>query len=102
MQFITTRELRNSPQIWDSLSRNEDIVVTNNGKPAAFLVGIPMGQFEQVLANIRRAKSVAKLPLTDPEERVAALQEFYDAMANSPDEIVPEFERVNFTRVLDL
>jgi antitoxin (DNA-binding transcriptional repressor) of toxin-antitoxin stability system len=100
MQFITTRELRNSPQIWERLSQNEDIVVTNNGKPAAFLIGIPDGQFEFVFDGIRKAK--AKLPLSDPAERVAAWQAFFDAMDSSPDEPLPEFERLNFKEMLDL
>jgi antitoxin (DNA-binding transcriptional repressor) of toxin-antitoxin stability system len=102
MQFITTRELRNSPQIWDSLSRNEDIVVTNNGKPAAFIVGIPNGLFEPILEGIRRTKLELNLPLTSPAERAAAWHDFFDAIEMSPNEDIPEFERVNFERELDL
>jgi antitoxin (DNA-binding transcriptional repressor) of toxin-antitoxin stability system len=102
MQFVSTRELRNSPQIWDSLSRNEDIVVTNNGKPTAFLIAIPPGQFEQVLDGIHKARENIKLPLSSPDERAAAWHEFSDALELSPAEPVPEFERIIFARTLDL
>ena len=106
MQFITTRELRKSAALWETLAE-EEIVVTNNGKPAAFLVGIPSGSFEQILNGIQKVKKEIKPVWQPPEltkdERLSAWKEFAEAVATASDEEVPvEFERVRFNRELDL
>ena len=57
MQFVTVRDFRSSPkEIWDKLNDEEEIVITNNGKPTALLLNIPEGNFEEALASIRQAK----------------------------------------------
>ena len=57
MQFVTVRDFRASlKEIWNKLSNDEEIVITNNGKPAALLVNIPEGDFEETLQDVRRAK----------------------------------------------
>ena len=57
MQFVTVRDFRSSPKVvWDKLSSDEEIVVTNNGKPMALLLNIPEGNFEETLASVRQAK----------------------------------------------
>ncbi|MCL2549253.1 MAG: type II toxin-antitoxin system prevent-host-death family antitoxin [Symbiobacteriaceae bacterium] len=57
MQFITVRNLRNSTgELWEALQRNEELVITNNGKPSAVLINIPDGRFEEVLRDIRQAR----------------------------------------------
>ena len=59
MQFVTVRDFRNSSKaIWDKLSNDEDIVVTNNGKPTALLLNIPEGNFEETLASVRQAQAM--------------------------------------------
>ena len=59
MQFVTVRDFRNSSKdIWEKLNRDEEIVVTNNGKPTALLLNIPEGNFEEMLNNVRQAKAV--------------------------------------------
>jgi len=75
-------------QVWDKLSADEEIVITNNGRPRAFLVNIPDGCFDEVLTGIRqtKAKAAAKAPgglanRTSPEEKRAAMQEIRELLA---------------------
>ena len=57
MEFVTVRDFRNSSKsIWDKVKRDEDIIVTNNGKPTALLINISEGGFEETLQDIRRAR----------------------------------------------
>jgi antitoxin (DNA-binding transcriptional repressor) of toxin-antitoxin stability system len=57
MRFVTVRDFRSSPkEIWEKLSEEEEIVITNNGKPTALLVNIPEGGFEETVQCVRRAK----------------------------------------------
>jgi len=44
-------------RVWDKLDNEEEIVITNNGQPRAFLVSIPDGAFDEMLTGIRHAKS---------------------------------------------
>jgi antitoxin (DNA-binding transcriptional repressor) of toxin-antitoxin stability system len=62
MQFVTVRDFRtSSKEIWGRLSNEEEIVVTNNGKPTALLLNIPDGDFEETLQDVRRAKLLRTL-----------------------------------------
>jgi antitoxin (DNA-binding transcriptional repressor) of toxin-antitoxin stability system len=62
MQFVTVRDFRNSSkEIWGKLSSEEEIVITNNGKPTALLLNIPDGDFEETLQDVRRAKLLRTL-----------------------------------------
>ncbi|MDR2131789.1 MAG: type II toxin-antitoxin system Phd/YefM family antitoxin [Clostridiales Family XIII bacterium] len=57
MQFVTVRDFRSSSrEIWDKLSRDDEIIVTNNGKPTALLLNVSENNFEETLRLIRQAK----------------------------------------------
>ena len=57
MQFITVRDFRNaSGSIWEKLNQEGELIVTNNGKPAAILLNVQDNDVEQTLRDIRRAK----------------------------------------------
>lgn len=59
MNFYTVRELRTTPKkIWDNLSADGEVVITNNGKPTAILFDIADGSFEETLKAVRQAKAV--------------------------------------------
>jgi len=60
MDFITIREFRSS-SVWNKLSQQEEMVLTNNGKPAALVISIKDGNFEEVLCSIRQAKAMRAL-----------------------------------------
>ena len=59
MKFVTVRDFRNSSRdIWEKVSNDEDVVVTNNGKPTAILVNVNENNLEEVLAGIRQARAM--------------------------------------------
>ena len=62
MEFYSARELRtNTKSIWNDLSRDDDVVITNNGKPYALMVGIPEGRFDETVRAIRQARAIAAM-----------------------------------------
>jgi antitoxin (DNA-binding transcriptional repressor) of toxin-antitoxin stability system len=59
MKFITVRDLRTSPaQVWKDLPEEQEMVITNNGKPIALLTPISDTNLEDTLATIRRARAI--------------------------------------------
>ena len=59
MNFYSTREMRTaSKSIWDSLANDGEVVITNNGKPAAIMINIEDGNFEEMLAAIKQAHTM--------------------------------------------
>jgi len=92
MVFISMRDFRTqTSKVWEKLTGDEDIVIMNNGRPKAFLVGIPDGHFDEMLTGIRKTKAQIKpknqwddnyikdyepyLNNYTPEEKEAALDE---------------------------
>ncbi len=57
MKFLSTRVLRNRPGYVREAARDEDLVLTSNGKPIAILVGIEESTLEETAQAIRRAKA---------------------------------------------
>ena len=56
MQFFSVRDLRSTPKaVWDTLEAEKEVIITNNGKPAALMVPIDDINFEDVLASVRQA-----------------------------------------------
>ena len=59
MNFYTVRDLRTTPKsLWETLSAEGEVVITNNGKPTALLVDIADGSFEETVKAIRQAKAM--------------------------------------------
>ena len=59
MNFYTVRDLRTTPKsIWDNLTTDGEVVITNNGKPTAIMIDISDGSFEETLRAVRQAKAV--------------------------------------------
>ena len=72
MQFVTVRDFRSSPKaIWDKLSGDEEIVVTNNGKPAYIMLGVDEADFEETLIDLRKVR--AQRAVTRMQRRSADL-----------------------------
>ena len=57
MKFLSARVLRNRPGYVRELAREDDVVLTANGKPVAILVGVEDQEFEETARAIRRAKA---------------------------------------------
>jgi antitoxin (DNA-binding transcriptional repressor) of toxin-antitoxin stability system len=59
MNFYTARDLRTIPKsIWKSLSENREVIITNNGKPSALMLGITEDNFDEVVRAVRQAKAM--------------------------------------------
>ncbi len=59
MNFYTVRDLRTSPKnIWENLSADGEVVITNNGKPTAIMIDITDGNFEETIKAVRQAKAM--------------------------------------------
>ncbi|MDR2670646.1 MAG: type II toxin-antitoxin system Phd/YefM family antitoxin [Oscillospiraceae bacterium] len=72
MQFVTVRDFRNaSKAIWDKIKNDEEVVVTNNGKPTALLINIRDDDFDETIESVRQAKAMRALyrMRTKAEER---------------------------------
>lgn len=57
MKFLSARDLRNRPGYVRELAREDDLVLTANGKPIAILVSVEDGEFEETARAIRQAKA---------------------------------------------
>ena len=60
MDFMTIRDFRSS-SVWNKLAQQDEIILTNNGRPAALILGIPDGNLEELLRSIRQAKAMRAL-----------------------------------------
>ena len=62
MKFVTVRELRTkSADVWQSLDRERELVVTSNGRPTALLVGVDADNLEADIAAWRQARAIAAM-----------------------------------------
>jgi prevent-host-death family protein len=57
MRFITVREMRaQSSELWKTLATENEVVLTNHGKPTAIITGVDEASFESTLQAIRRQR----------------------------------------------
>jgi antitoxin (DNA-binding transcriptional repressor) of toxin-antitoxin stability system len=62
MKFITVRDLRTTPaRVWKDLPGEQEIVITNNGKPIALLTPLSDADMEDTVTAVRRARAIAAL-----------------------------------------
>jgi prevent-host-death family protein len=61
MRFISVRELSTKPkEIWNKI-REEEVIITSNGKPIAILSGVTEETLEKRLRAIRRSRALMAL-----------------------------------------
>ncbi len=71
MNFYTVRDLRTTPKsIWENLSQDGEVIITNNGKPTALMVGLSESDFEETIKAVRQAK--AMMAFNSMRQRAAA------------------------------
>lgn len=59
MEFITVRDFRTgSANIWATLPQEQEMVITNNGKPVALLTPLSDKTLEETISAVRRAKAI--------------------------------------------
>jgi prevent-host-death family protein len=60
MRFVTVRDFRSRPaDIWKNLPREQEMVITSNGKPVALLTPVTDQNLEGTLSQMRRARAAA-------------------------------------------
>jgi antitoxin (DNA-binding transcriptional repressor) of toxin-antitoxin stability system len=68
MKFISVRDFRtSSAAIWKSLPDEQEMVITNKGKPIALLTPLSGKNLENTLLSIRQAKAVNAVKLLQQE-----------------------------------
>lgn len=59
MNFYSVRDFRtSSKKIWETVAKEGEVVITNNGKPTAILLDIGEDDFEEVIQTVRQAKAM--------------------------------------------
>jgi PHD/YefM family antitoxin component YafN of YafNO toxin-antitoxin module len=57
MEFVSVRDFRSaSREVWQKLSQDGKMVITNNGKPAALLLDLTNEDLEETLDTLRQVK----------------------------------------------
>ena len=71
MNFYTIQELQAAPDnLLQELARDGELVITRDGKPAALMLNLADGSFEETLNAVRQAK--AQLAFASMRARAAA------------------------------
>ena len=59
VEFYSVRDFRTaSKAVWESLARGDEVIITNNGKPAALMIEIPEGRFNETVQAVRQARAM--------------------------------------------
>jgi antitoxin (DNA-binding transcriptional repressor) of toxin-antitoxin stability system len=68
MKFVSVRDFRtSSAKIWKTLPEEQEMVITNNGKPIALLTPLSDRTLENTLSAIRQAKAINAVKLIQQE-----------------------------------
>lgn len=59
LQFLSVRDLRaRGAELWNALTTQREMVVTNNGRPVAVLSAVDEDSVEETIRAIRQARAV--------------------------------------------
>ncbi|MBN2656296.1 MAG: type II toxin-antitoxin system Phd/YefM family antitoxin [Spirochaetales bacterium] len=62
MRFVTVRDLRTTPaKIWKSLPEEQELILTNNGKPIALITPLGESDLEETISAVRKARAQAAM-----------------------------------------
>ena len=68
MRFVSVRELRGkSAAVWKELKKEQEMVITSNGKPIALLSSTSEESLEESLAALRSARALAAVDAMQQE-----------------------------------
>jgi antitoxin (DNA-binding transcriptional repressor) of toxin-antitoxin stability system len=68
MKFVSVRDFRtSSAKIWKALPEEQELVITNNGKPIALLTPLSDKTLENTLSTIRQARAINAVKLIQQE-----------------------------------
>ena len=70
MEFITIRDFKTSSvNIWERLAQEQEMIITNNGKPVALLTPLSDKTLEDTLVAVRRAKATNAVKLIQQQSK---------------------------------
>ena len=96
MRFLSVRELRGkSAEVWRDLPAEQEMVITNNGRPVALLTAIDEKSVESSIAAWRQVRAMQALTSIQQE----SVRQGTDSM--SMDEIDAEIQAVRTERRKD-
>jgi antitoxin (DNA-binding transcriptional repressor) of toxin-antitoxin stability system len=89
MKFVSVRDFRtSSARIWKTLPEEQEMVITNNGKPIALLTPLSDKTLENTLSAISQAKAINAVKLIQHESLKRGMEKI------TMEEIDEEIKRV--------
>jgi len=83
MRFISVRDLNTKPkEIWSKI-KDEEVVITSNGKPIALLSGVTEETLEKTVRSIRRSRALIALEEMQKKSIEVGLDKWTDAQIES-------------------
>jgi antitoxin (DNA-binding transcriptional repressor) of toxin-antitoxin stability system len=83
MRFISVRDLSTKPrEIWSKI-KDEDVVITSNGKPIALLSGVTEETLEKTVRSIRRSRALIALEEMQKKSIELGLDKLTDSQIES-------------------
>ena len=83
MRFISVRDLSTKPrEIWSKI-KDEEVVITSNGKPIALLSGVTEDTLEKTVRSIRRSRALIALEEMQKKSIEVGLDKWTDAQIES-------------------
>jgi antitoxin (DNA-binding transcriptional repressor) of toxin-antitoxin stability system len=78
MRFISVREMNTRPkEIWEKI-KEEELVITSNGKPIALLSAVSEDTLEKTLRMIRRSRALMALEEMQKKSLASGLDKMKD------------------------
>jgi prevent-host-death family protein len=83
MRFISVRDLNTKPkEIWRKI-KDEEVVITSNGKPIALLSGVTEETLEKTVRSIRRSRALIALEEMQKKSIELGLDKWTDSQIES-------------------
>jgi prevent-host-death family protein len=83
MRFISVRDLNTKPkEVWSKV-KNEEVVITSNGKPIALLSGVTEETLENTVRAIRRSRALIALEGMQKKSIELGLDKWTDSQIES-------------------
>ena len=93
MRFISVRDLNTRPkEIWTKI-KDEEVVITSNGKPIALLLGVTEETLEKAIRAIRRSRALVALEAMQKKSLESGLDKLTDSEIESEIQAVRKSRR---------
>jgi len=93
MRFISVRDLTSKPkEIWTKI-KDEEVVITSNGKPIALLSGVTEETLEKSIRAIRRSRALIALEEMQKKSIASGLDRLADSQIESEIQAVRKSRR---------